>query len=282
MSVQPAGAPPAGAPAIIEAGRQRQVSIATQATAAFVAAWAQFEAALAAGGSLAPWFTVVDDLAGAFGEAAFLSSWRTYRELRELRYPGESMPGLPTRRTNLAAVNGSLRSLVVGPISRDRSPEARVRARTAAAGAFVRHTLAPGRDLVHAAVDDARAATPRRPAADRRLLGWGRATDGDPCSWCAMLASRVVRADDGSRALYSSREVALFDEHGDSYHDHCTCTAYPVFSDDPVSPQARWFRSMWNAAAAGDDDQLNAFRRSVEAQRRQHGDLAVAFAQRSS
>lgn len=270
MSLQPGPPPAAGgttAQAIAEEQRRQQAEISTQAIAAFVAAWALLDAARAAGTGLSRWFDMVDDLAELYSEAAWINAMAGYTNLRRLHFPGEPVP-LPRRdRPDIDALNGSMRSLVVGPLFRRAAGSSRAVAQRDGAGAFTRHILAP-----------ARAAVQR--SGDRRILGWIRVTDGNPCTWCAMLASRAVLADDGSRSLYSSREVALFTDSGERYHDHCMCTAVPIFSRyDQVPPQAAGYRRVWNDAAAGQPDPVNAFRRALEVQRRQYGSLDVAFAQ---
>ncbi|MFD1277455.1 hypothetical protein ACFQ51_52830 [Streptomyces kaempferi] len=55
---------------------------------------------------------------------------------------------------------------------------------------------------------------------DRQATGWSRVTDGDPCAWCAMLASRGP--------VYKSAKTAGDPRRGGStYHDHCACQAWP-------------------------------------------------------
>ena len=104
---------------------------------------------------------------------------------------------------------------------------------------------------------------------DRTALGWQRVTDGDPCPFCAMLASRGVI----QKQLYRSERSAAFEAH-----PHCGCTAEPVWSMEtqPVG-RAEEFQQMWNdaqreAAASDkglnrgtDNDALNAFRRYLRA-----------------
>jgi len=52
---------------------------------------------------------------------------------------------------------------------------------------------------------------------DRKAIGWRRVTDGNPCAFCAMLASRGP--------VY--RDAAAAD--GLKYHAHCGCGAEPVY-----------------------------------------------------
>ena len=81
--------------------------------------------------------------------------------------------------------------------------------------------------------------------ADKDAIGWIRVPDADPCSWCAMLASRG--------AVYRSAETAgrgknaRFDGEGlFKWHDHCGCTAVPVFhDDDPLLDRADDLYEQW-------------------------------------
>ena len=114
-------------------------------------------------------------------------------------------------------------------------------ASSSAAG--MRHALTGGRETL---VGSARA--------DRKALGWARVTSGNPCAFCAMLASRGP--------VYT-------EQSGDfEAHDHCSCTAEPVFStDSDWPPGAREYREQWDdaTAAASGDDKLAAFRASFDA-----------------
>jgi len=58
-------------------------------------------------------------------------------------------------------------------------------------------------------------------SADRRAVGWRRVTDGDPCAFCAMLASRGP--------MYKSRYSTVTQGEGLRYHGHCGCTAEIIY-----------------------------------------------------
>lgn len=101
---------------------------------------------------------------------------------------------------------------------------------------------------------------------DPVALGWYRVTDGDPCAFCALLASRPsMKHEDGSfrkGSLYRSEETASF-----LAHDHCGCSAAPIFSQKQELPDVSQ-----EAADAylnrGDGPALQAFRREWEKRRR--------------
>ncbi len=119
------------------------------------------------------------------------------------------------------------------------------------AAASVRHTLAAGRSRVE-----------RATAADPAARGWLRVTDGDPCWWCAMLASRG--------AVYLSRESASTRGGTEAeYHDGCGCQPEPFFHAPVLPDTTREFGALWadsTQGLSGKDARL-AFRRAYEARR---------------
>lgn len=126
----------------------------------------------------------------------------------------------------------------------------------AVSGAASRHVLNGGRDFLDAAV-----------AKDKTALGWARVTDANPCSFCAVLASRGP--------VYKTRESAVLTTlrsergAGQPYHDHCACTAEPVYHRGQEWPgRAREFEALWKTSTKGygGKDALNAFRRAYRAQ----------------
>ena len=112
-----------------------------------------------------------------------------------------------------------------------------------AAGAAMRHTLGGGRQTITDTV-----------AADPKAFGWARATSGRTCHFCAMLASRGP--------VFSEDSV-----HFDA-HDHCSCTAEPVYRRHAAWPAgSERFRRLWDETTVGlsGADARNAFRQALEA-----------------
>lgn len=131
---------------------------------------------------------------------------------------------------------GTLRALSVG-----QTPEAALRnGFTRLAGAAGRHVL-----------DGGRVTLIRSAGTDRTSGGWARVTSGSPCYFCAMLASRGP--------VFSS-DAADFEAH-----DHCSCTAEPVYAGSRWPGKGREFRDMWNRETRGLSGQeaRNAFRRAL-------------------
>jgi len=114
----------------------------------------------------------------------------------------------------------------------------------AASRSASRHVLNGGRDALYADVDK-----------DEIALGYARVTDGDPCYFCAMLASRGPAYKTGRSAFYA--------EGGGKYHDGCGCTVEPVFKGSEWPGRAREYENLWKKAG-GD---INKFRKLIESSR---------------
>ncbi len=94
-------------------------------------------------------------------------------------------------------------------------------------------------------------------ASDPEAQGYQRVTDGDPCAFCRMLASRGIVA-------YTA-ETASFKSHGG-----CGCTAEPAFEGSRVSPRNATYKAEWDQATGTKSgaDALSAYRAFVAAQRK--------------
>ena len=105
----------------------------------------------------------------------------------------------------------------------------------AQAVAVDRHTLDAGRRTIEWSST----------AAGRR---WRRVTDGDPCAFCALLATRedyrsresaeyVVGRSHGTKAgLVYTGKARRSRQIGQKYHDNCGCTVVEVVGDMPTPP----------------------------------------------
>ena len=128
--------------------------------------------------------------------------------------------------------------------------QARRVALVTSSGAATRHVLTGARETTLTLVQN-----------DQRALGWARVTDSDPCSFCAMLASRGP--------AYKTETSASF-----KAHDQCACVPVAVYSRAAAWPgDARAYQRLWYEATKGTSgkDSINAFRRAYEAQRREQG-----------
>lgn len=149
--------------------------------------------------------------------------------------------------------------LVTGPVAvkvavRAGQPVERATATalTQAAGAVLRHVQNGGRETIDRTVER-----------DERALGYARVTDGRPCAFCAMVASRG--------AVYKSETTAQYRDDGRKYHDKCGCGVEPVYARDGYAlpgAAAKW-ADLWSEATAGHsgDAAIAAFRAAYKAQR---------------
>jgi hypothetical protein len=113
--------------------------------------------------------------------------------------------------------------------------------------------LEGGRSVMNRSVED-----------DERATGWARVTDGDPCAWCAMLASR-------GPVYKTARTAGDPRQGGDRYHDHCACQAWPAFTlDEPFIGIAERLYDDWlrETRGHGGKHAVNAFRRWWESEGR--------------
>jgi len=123
------------------------------------------------------------------------------------------------------------------------------------AGALTKLVLSGGRMTITNAVN-----------ADRKALGWARATSGDPCTFCRMLASRGP--------VYKSEKSADFEAH-----DHDACMPEPVYRGDPASvgvvaqsdqylaeyhEAQAWARTSGTMSAGTSNNALNNYRRWLD------------------
>ncbi|MFI9076055.1 hypothetical protein ACIGW8_06055 [Streptomyces sioyaensis] len=142
------------------------------------------------------------------------------------------------------------------------------------ANAADREALRAGRDLID-----------RASRQDRRAIGWARVTDGNPCAFCAMLASRgaiygsqTTAASGGRRKPQGSadgraranRRPPVSREDLTRYHNGCHCQTVPVFSrNDFMTPDARRFDREWQEVTRGKAgaEARAAWRRHIESSR---------------
>ncbi|MFE9396779.1 hypothetical protein [Streptomyces flavidovirens] len=151
---------------------------------------------------------------------------------------------------------------------------AHANAGTQAANAADREAIRSGRDLINRASQE-----------DKRAVGWARVTDGNPCAFCAMLASRgaiyrtkATAAGGGRRKPQGSADgrarrnrrppVAL--EDLTRYHNGCHCQMVPVYSrNDFMTPDAKRYSREWDRVAGklSGAEARAAWRRHIESSR---------------
>lgn len=148
---------------------------------------------------------------------------------------GRGIAAATAARPPLAQLAGEIRGAALSGIIKARRaglsvPQAASNGLVRAVGTLSKLVLAGGRMTITGAV-----------AADRQALGWMRATSGDPCTFCRMLAGRG--------AQYKSEKSADFQPH-----DHCSCTPEPLYTRDADSlgaaAEGREYRQEWRSAQA--------------------------------
>ncbi|WBQ03780.1 VG15 protein [Kribbella sp. CA-293567] len=108
---------------------------------------------------------------------------------------------------------------------------------------------------------------------DRLALGYARVTDGSPCSFCAMLASRGADYKTASAAGAKQAKSRKKDGRpvGAKFHDGCGCSIVAIYSEDDTVPgPGEEYAALWADSTKGvpTADKANAFRRALDAQRR--------------
>lgn len=108
---------------------------------------------------------------------------------------------------------------------------AHAKAFTKFSGIVRRQVMSGGRMMIDA--------TTRR---DQSAVGWRRVTDGNPCTFCAMLASR-------GPVYASSERASTVAGSGLRYHGHCGCTAEIIYGDWQPSEREQLYIDEYEKAA---------------------------------
>lgn len=125
--------------------------------------------------------------------------------------------------------------LVSGPVAIKKNLAAGASAQTARQAALTNTIKAAQRHVINGG----RATILDSVRRDSGALGWARLTDGQPCAFCALLASRGP--------AYKSEGTSKF-----RAHDGCGCTAVPVFDvNAPWPGRAEEFRQQYDETIAG-------------------------------
>ncbi|WP_328604780.1 hypothetical protein OG943_32760 [Amycolatopsis sp. NBC_00345] len=192
---------------------------------------------------------------------------RYYRDFRRAEVPaaaafaprpaqaGTSAPWRNRAATSLR-VTGTrvVARLILGGLDPARALD---KAGPGVAAASSRHVLEAGRVIVQTTL-----------RADPAARGWLRVTDGDPCAFCAMLASRG--AIDTPVLYRSERSATTTAATGEEYHDGCGCQAEPVFGRAVLPDTSQRFAALWETSTEGLSGKAarSAFRRAHETARR--------------
>lgn len=224
--------------ALTEAHRTRQLAIAARATIVSRALW-QALGTEDIDASVERWMPAqLAALQGFYSQSqqatgAYLTKYRA----AEI---GSTTGPFVTPRFNRSEHGQAL--LLAGParvkvlIGRGMAPdEAHAQAFTKFSGIVRRQVLSGGRMAIDATTK-----------ADSRAIGWRRISDGDPCTFCAMLVGRGP--------VYASAERAeTVAGTGLEYHGHCGCTAEIMYGDWKPNPtEQEWVDAYDKAAEEAD------------------------------
>ena len=214
--------------ALTQSHQRQQMALASSAQAASRPIWASVLRAqgvwLASQlGLLADCFSRSQELTESYLEA--------YRSAEGVA-PGpiERVPFPVAEMTSVILVGGpySVKNLIGDGLSGD---QALSKGFTKFSGLVSRQVLSGGRLLIADST-----------ANDRQAVGWRRVSDGNPCTFCAMLVTRGP--------VYKSRETAdSIAGKGTRYHAHCGCTAEIVYGEwQPTEAEERMISSYVGAA----------------------------------
>ena len=216
--------------ALTQAHQRQQIALANRAVASSKPMWASVVRSqgvwLAAQLSLLyQFYRQSEDLASTYVQA--------YRDAEGVRDPSiERAPFPVAEMTSVMLVGGpySVKNFIKEGATPD---QALSKGFTKFSGLVSRQVLSGGRMLID-----------RTAARDRQAIGWRRVTDGNPCTFCAMLATRGP--------VYRSREKAsVIAGSGLRYHPHCGCTAELVYGEwVPTEQEEQYINTYAQAAMA--------------------------------
>lgn len=191
------------------------------------------------------WFALVwQEISQHRGYSAAIAA-RYVQDIRRQAGNGGLAPVVPIRQLPVEKAQLAMRVTAVRAVKQATAKKTPLREASnigfvRSAGEATQMALDAGRDTVLDMV-----------AADPVALGWARITDGNPCAFCAMLASRG--------AHYKSQESASFQAH-----PHCGCSAVAIYDRrDAQLEMNRQFATEWRKATRGvpSAEKLNAYRR---------------------
>jgi hypothetical protein len=168
-------------------------------------------------------------------EAAYLNEYR----LAEIGQPAEVVPATfaTAKMRNAMLLAGPVRTKLL--IGNGMNPdEAKLKTFPKLSGIVRRQVLDGGRGSV---VNTERG--------DSRAIGWRRVTDGDPCTFCAMLCARGPAYFSAGR---TQGNVLRASRQGDMrllYHGHCGCTSEIIYGAWTPTDAEQGYIDAYDAAA---------------------------------
>jgi hypothetical protein len=223
---------------LTEANRLRQIRLAAQAAGVALVLWDDLSAS-DLDASTPAWLAANTALANRFGEQskdATASYIERYRAAEVGAATGQIVTpiadGLLTSQVLLLAGPVRVKQLIKSGVAGGDALRA---ARTGFLGMMRREVMQPGRKTIDLTTDQ-----------DQAAIGWRRVSDGDPCSFCALLCSRGP--------VYRSRGYAGADPTQGlrmKFHAHCGCSAEIVYGSwEPNADEQAYVDSYKSAVAS--------------------------------
>ena len=240
---------------LTEIHRLLQVRLSTQAMAATKLLWSQLDPASSVAAQDA-WLKQqlqlmkIYDAKGSAAAAQYMADFRVAEG-----FPGGPIVGVDDFNAEWAEESLSYNSTgkIQALTSAGMSPAA---AKQAIASNFLsaaqRVALGGGRRVMD-----------RSSLANPKSVGWRRVSDGDPCSFCAMLVSR-------GPAYRSARSAG----RGRHWHRRCGCSVEETFGDwTPTAEEQRFVDAYDSAAAALDQEHKPHTQANILGHLREHADF---------
>lgn len=218
---------------LTEAHRKAQIAIAARAAAASKILWDRLRVS-DLDGSAPAWMSAqlaVVSRSYAQSESlaeSYISEYRNAENATDAPIVGSPYARGPMAESMLLAGPSRVKLLIGKGESADG---AHAKAFKKFSGIVRRQVMSGGRMMI----DE----TTRR---DKNAVGWRRVTDGNPCTFCAMLASRGP--------VYASKERAnSIAGSGLQYHGHCGCAAEIIYGEWQPSEREQLYIDEYEKAA---------------------------------
>lgn len=227
--------------ALTEANRRRQLAIAARAARVGMVLWNDLDPTNLDGSGIR-WLAENVALASAYSAqsardtSAYIDRYRAAE--------GIAAAGPVITPTFDAALTAQI-LLVAGPLrvknlvgSGMSGSAALARAKNGFGGMLRRQVLMGGRETVDLTTGQ-----------DQQAVGWRRVSDGDPCTFCAMLCGRGPVYRSSGTANGSVERASRGGGTGMHFHAHCGCTSEIVYGSWQPNEQEQGFIDAYDRAA---------------------------------
>lgn len=218
--------------ALTEANRRRQLAIAARAARVGMVLWNDLDPKNLDSSGIR-WLAENVALASAYSTQSAQTTGvyiDRYRDAEGITGAGPVVTPIfdaaLTAQILLVAGPVRVKNLVAGGMT---GSAALARAKNGYAGMLRRQVLMGGRETIDRTTEQ-----------DQHAIGWRRVSDGDPCTFCAMLCSRGP--------VYRSAASAGSGE-GMHFHAHCGCTSEIVYGSWQPNEQEQGFIDAYQRAA---------------------------------